>query len=499
MGDESKLSKEELAELREQLKNEASFEKNEASITDESDDKPEEISDNKIITITISEDMMKAYVRLSVPLGNATYVVPELMAELRKNRVISGIQTETIINMVNLGMYDEDILVAEGKDVTPGTEGYYEFLIDMEKKTSPDIREDGSADYASMTRLINVAKGDKIAIYHPAVQGQKGYNVCGAELLPKYAKELAPLRGKYIEKNDDNEYFATIDGKISRNDLNIEILNVYEINEDLDFTRGTIEFYGDMIVNGNVESGVVIRAGRNLTINGTVAGAKIYAGGDVILSQGIQGNDKGMISARGSIFADFIEHARVESKSDVHANYFMNSKITAMGKVIADGSRGLILGGDINGLRGVEARDIGNITEPVSFVHAGFSLSDYEHFSDLNKKEKEINDNLAKVIYEMSELLKIGRERGVNQKQKDRIFELKNLKDEANLSIEKIIAAKKELGEMMALSAGAYVAVRGTAYRNTTVSVGVAKLFIDSEESFIKFISKNDLIEKRAM
>lgn len=499
MGEEGRLSPEELAELRKQLKNEASSEKKESSISGDESKEAEEISDNKVITVSISEDMMKATVRLAMPRGNATYVVPEIMAELRNKRVISGIQTETVMNMVSLGVYEEDIVVAEGKDVVQGTEGYYEFLIDMEKKTSPDIREDGSADYASMTRLINVAKGDKIAIYHPAVQGQKGYNVCGGELLPKYAKDLTPLRGKHIERNDDNEYFATSDGKISRNDYNIEILDVYEINEDLDFTRGTIEFYGDMIVNGNVEAGVVIRAGRNLTINGTVGSAKIFAGGDVILSQGIQGNDKGMISARGSVFSDFVEHATIESKSDIHANYFMNSKISAAGKVIADGLRGLILGGEVHGLMGVEVKNIGNVSEPISLVHAGFSLSDYERFANLSKKEKEINDNLAKVILEMSELLRVGRERGINQEQKNRIFELKRIKDEANLDIDRIISDKKELGEMMAISAGAYVAVKGTVYRNTTISVGVAKLFIDKNESFTKFISKNDLIEKRAM
>lgn len=500
MEEGKKLSAERLAELRQQLKreSEALNQANQGKQGQNGETEPEK-NDSKIITVKIAEDKMSASVVLSVPLGNDTYNAAEIIGELRANKVVLGIQSAAIMDMVNLGMYEEETVVAVGKEVTPGEDGYYEFLVDMEVRTTPVIREDGTVDYSSVGKLTNIAEGDKFAIYHPAVQGTKGFNVCGAELLPKYAKELPALHGKYVRHNDEFEYFATRDGRISYANYNVEILDVYEINEDITLNFGNVEFYGDIIINGNVETGSVIRAGRNITINGTVANARISAGGDITLTRGIQGAGLGKVTTRGNIYAEFIEYAVVEAANNVYANYILDSKVTAGGKVCADGSKGAIIGGMTRGLMGVELKNAGTHIEQRTVIHAGFEEADYIKFNDLTREEKEVNASLATTVSELMELLKIGRERGVNASQKEHILELNQKRDEAYETLDIIADKKKELGEKMAKAANASIIVRGEANRNTVIAIDAANVVIQKTETYLKYICRNDMIVRKTI
>ena len=503
MAESNKLSPEELAKLREQLKKEAAniaapnpVSEDTATEGEEAPAKEEENTTSKIITVGISEDKMRATVRLSFPDMYEKYTVPEVIAALRANRVVLGIDSVAIDDMINLGHYEEDMVVAEGKEVVAGTDGYYEWLLDLEKRESPDIREDGTVDYTSMNKLANVGEGDRIAVYHPAIQGEKGFDVCGAERLPRIAKDQPQLRGKYLRFDPEtNEYFATISGKISRNGNAVEILSVHEVDDDINVNYGTVEFYGDIVVNGNVDSGAVIRAGRNVTINGTVSNGKVFAGGDIVLTKGVQAKSK--ISARGDIFADFIEYANIEAAGEIHANYIMNSQVKSSKKVFVDGKKGSVIGGFTHGLTGVEVRTSGNYNEPITELHAGFAEEDYGEYNVLVKREESLNNELAEIVSEMTELLKVSSERGATQAQKDRIYELNVKKDATYAQVDEIGKEKRELAARMAAGTNSYVEIRGDAYRNTTIGIDASKLVLHKEECCVRFVCKDDKIERR--
>ena len=444
----------------------------------------------------IADDKMSATVCLANPGDEEQYTVPEIIATLRANRVVLGLKTDIVVGMVSGGLYDEDITVAEGKESVAGIEGYYEWFIDLEKKDKPEINEDGSVDYTSMNKLVSISEGELIAKYHPAVQGEKGFDICGGERVPRIVKEQPKLRGKYIQYNEDTmEYTATLAGKISRNGFNIEILSVHEVDDDLDNTYGNIEFYGDIVVNGNVDTGATIRAGRNVTINGVVAGGRVFAGGDVVLAKGAKSKSK--VSARGDVFADFIEYATVDASGDIRANYIMNSEVRSSKKVLVDGSKASVVGGYTHGLSGVELRESGNYTEPRTELHAGFAPEDYQQFDILLKKETATNDELKEIIAEISDLLVDARDNGATPEKKDRIYELNVKKEAAYTTLDELGKEKKELVAKMEAGTNAYIEIKGDIYRNTRIYIDAAKLLIDKEESCVRFINKNDRIERR--
>ena len=74
---------------------------------------------------------MSATLTLADP-EDETYIVPELVGELRANKVVVGIKTEELIRMVNDRVYDTPVEVAAGKPLVPAKEGYFEFFFDIE-------------------------------------------------------------------------------------------------------------------------------------------------------------------------------------------------------------------------------------------------------------------------------------------------------------------------------------------------------------------------------
>lgn len=501
-----KLTPEQLAELREKIRNANPDRKKGAPVPEAVADQEYEraslsaAQSSKKIEVAVADDRMSAEITLADP-GDERYIVPELIGALRRNKVVVGIKTEELIKMVTEKIYETPVVVAEGKPLIPAQEGYYEYFFDTNEHKTPEIREDGSTDYSAVGRLENVKEGQLIARYHPAVQGKNGSDVLGHEMVAKIAKEKAVLRGQHIERNDEtNEYFAKLSGKISLKDNNVEILDVYEINEDITLIRKKVEFYGDLHINGDVENGVVIRAGRNIVINGTVGAATITAGGDIILQRGITGAGKGKVSARGNVFSDFIEHAKIEAGMDIYANSIINAEISTNGNVIVSGKQGSIIGGNTHGLRGIVANAAGSDSEVRTVLHAGFLKEDYTRFLQLEQKEKRLAISLEQLIDELTKTLKARAKAGsVNSAQRERILAINKKKESMYEELKDIRNDKEMISKKMAMGGNASIIIRGDVHRNVLISIDASRLAILSDETYVRFVCRNDEIQRRAV
>lgn len=358
--------------------------------------------------VRISEDRMEGYLYLAEPSEErSNYTVDELKELLMEEGVMDGYLEHRLKAMAKKGVYQREILVARGKPVIEGEDGHFElFFTPDEVMKSPTIRPDGSVDYTSVTMLQSVKAGDKLAVYHSAVAGEDGYNVLGRTLKCKVVKELRPLRGRSVRKDGD-EYFATNAGKIELKNGQIDIRSVHEIPGDVNTSNGgRLEFFGDIVIGGSVGTGCIIRAGRNLIVSGVVEGADIFAGGDIVLKRGIQGNSKGQVRCRGNLHANFIEQCEVSSESDINANYILNANISAGGKVIVNGVKGSIIGGRTSGLKGVDVCTVGNESEVPTIIHSGYEREVFDLYAAAVEKEKEIKEKLQDVLEKMTILIK---------------------------------------------------------------------------------------------
>ena len=276
MADTPQITLEELDEMLAQLNPNGTgpiSPHNEAKKTDESEN--EHCIKNGAY-IRLSDDKMMAWIYLNPPAeGEAFYT---------KSRIIEFMQEYGVVKGYHYSNIEREILVAKGSEPVDGINGYYEWKVDIAGHKSPSVREDGSVDYSAMSEITSVKEGDVIAVYHRAVPPKNGFNVLGKETVAKPAKDEIALRGRGISNEKDPDvYVATTTGKVEYKDHTVDIKNVYEIRGDVDLITGKIEFFGDIEISGNVESGVIIRASRNVMISGHVEAATIYAGGEVVI------------------------------------------------------------------------------------------------------------------------------------------------------------------------------------------------------------------------
>ena len=235
--------------------------------------------------LKVDEDEMAAWLYLMPPEPEVEYRKQDLIDYLNQKGVVEGLHQSNLSAIIKKKVYNREILVAKGREIQDGKDGYFEYLFTPEEYGVPKIREDGTVDYTNMSALQNVKAGDKVAVYHPAKQSVDGCTVLGNIMPGKLYHDLPPMRGKGIRREDE-AYYAQSDGKIEVKDGKIDIQNVHEISGDVDMIIGKVEFFGDIIIYGNVEEGVTIRAGRNIEIHGSTSLANLYAGGDIILSRG---------------------------------------------------------------------------------------------------------------------------------------------------------------------------------------------------------------------
>lgn len=446
--------------------------------------------------LKVDEDEMAAWLYLMPPEPDTEYTKQDLIDYLASQGVVEGLHQSNLSAMIRKQVYEREILVARGREVQDGANGFFEYLFKPEEYGAPKIREDGSVDYTNINALPNVKAGQKVAVYHQAVPSVDGCTVLGNVLSGKLYHDLPPMRGKGIRREDEF-YYAQMDGKIEVKDGKIDIQNVHEITGDVDMIIGKVEFFGDIIIHGNVEEGVVIRAGRNIEIHGSTSLANLHAGGDIILSRGIQGGNRSRVTARGNVFAEFIEHTTVEAGGTVQANVFMNSNIYAKDKVIATGRKGSIIGGYIDAVKGVEAVCAGNAVELKTIIHCGYEAQTHEKMLDIRKKETEIKTKIADLVDMMTEALREKRMRGAqtSQSTEKKLLDWDKLKDQYFVELDKIEGERTQLEEMVENSRGAEIKIDGNLYRGVVICINAEQLMIERNTCYMRYNAEKGVIE----
>lgn len=451
--------------------------------------------------IRVEEDAMTAWLYLYPPRKGQRYTSEDLKEYIRSQGVVYGLHESNIEAMVKKEIYHREVRVAAGRAAGKGEDGYYEYLFTPVKHRAPAIRPDGTVDYTSMSMLQNVSKDEEIAVYHPARQGETGYNVLGGEIKAKPVRELPPIKGRNIARLEDGiTYAAAVDGKVEVHSGRMDVQNTHEVAGDVTLITGKVEFYGDVIIKGSVESGVVIRAGRNIVIMGAVEGANMYAGGDIILARGINGGAKAKISARGNIFADFIENTNVSAGGNIHVNSILNSYVSADGMVILTGRKGFLIGGYTHGLKGVEAAGAGNPSEIKTVIHAGYDTATYEKYLKLHRRQQELQIELAEAVDEMSQLLKDRKNGRRNALEADeKLIRLNRKKDECFEQLDNMKHDREILTDAIESGKGASIKVKGTIHRGTIICLETVKMPLERNTSYMKYSVENGAIEGKVM
>ena len=150
-----------------------------------------------------TEDNMEAFLTLTPNSENQQYSVNSLIALLRSQNIVVGIDEEALKRMVEIPLYQHEVCVARGSEPINGRDGVITYNFNTEINQKPTIRQDGSVDYWSMHMVELVSAGQVIATYEEPTDPIDGINLSGARVPAKRGKPLPPLCGKGFSCSED--------------------------------------------------------------------------------------------------------------------------------------------------------------------------------------------------------------------------------------------------------------------------------------------------------
>lgn len=451
--------------------------------------------DIQAIRVQISEDAMAAYLTLLKPLPGEVYTVELLLGTLRQQGVVHGVREDILKKMIAERIFDVRIQVAFGTPVVDGQDGVYEYNFNQNPDKKPKIRDDGTVDYWSMNLIETVVEGQVIAIYKPAVQGTDGMNVRGIVIPAKPGKEQAPLKGRGFERSNDNlTYIASTDGKIEMVNNRININNFHEIFSNIDTLFGNIDFAGDVVIHGNVCSGMSVRAGGTLTVDGVVEGASLWAGKDIVLRGGVLGDSKAVVFARGDIYARFFEYAKVEALGMIQADAFLQCEVECKKNILLEGKRGIIIGGSAHAIEGIEVNEIGNESEIKSTIEVGIGESVYQEMNEIRQSLLELHGSIRKLEAGIQKFDEAGNTKDLAHKNDPRRIALIRALIRDN-SMEKVKKARlEELSGQEEAAREATVKINRAIYPGTLIVIGNVKNLVKEEQFAVEYVRRGDKI-----
>ncbi|WP_408070455.1 DUF342 domain-containing protein [Butyrivibrio sp. JL13D10] len=421
--------------------------------------------------IDITDDKMQCYFTLPVGGKGAAYTLEKVIKLLYNARVRRGVSRKAIEEMIEAKQFGKKVLVAQGKLPVDGTDAYYEYLIKLSEEILPDMSEGESADFSKVKVFDEVKLGDKIAVYHPATNGEDGFDVTGRLLKAKAGKGKPILKGQgFMLLGDKRTYVSSIAGvgRINNGEIRIDKTKVYD---SLINVREKVVYDGTIWVKGDVDN-VYIQAKGDVVVDGSVSCADIHAGGRVVVRKSIVGNvnDRTSISAGGIVAASHLDTTNIKCKGDLISNDCMNCNVSADGKVVMLGEKGLISGGVVTSLRGVETAVLGSKSIKDTVVRTGVTEElDYEYqslmrnisrlYQELKVYEQQrsklttFNDNTNKQALQLK--IKVNAESAIKEAE-----------------LEKLNARKKVIEAEMASVRDAKVLVSRLVFIGTSVKLG---------------------------
>ncbi|OBA01153.1 DUF342 domain-containing protein [Paenibacillus polymyxa] len=358
---------------------------------------------DQFLKVVVSPDKQSAYLEFAKREEGFACSVEEIERFLSNQKITYGLITDAIRTFA---ANPEDhffgkLLIAQGKPPIHGTDGKINLadIVTGEDAHKPLETVDGRVDYKELTRLRNVKRGQLIAERVDPLPGVPGIAVTGEEIPFLPGKEARFKVGKNVVIHPEGvAMYAAIDGLVTTTEKGkLNVFPVYEVNGDVDYSVGNIDFVGTVVIRGNVLTGFRVRAAGDIRVIGGVEGAEIEADGSVEISGGIIGYHKGFVKAAQNVKCSFIQDGNVIAGGDVLVSQsIMHSQIKASNNVICEGTKGLIVGGSVQAGKKVVARTIGNTMSTATNIEVGVLPELRDELTELRARLKQQTDSQDK-------------------------------------------------------------------------------------------------------
>lgn len=384
--------------------------------------------------IKVSPDKMQCeIIFLPSKNGGKRMTMSDIRGVIKENRITMGIDEELLEKLETTRIPEAPYVIAAGRKTENGEHGRIEYFFETESVGyKPKELEDGSLDYMNLNLFQVATKGMVLARIYPPTLGIDGYSVMGDVVRATPGKPVLSPVGKNVTLSEDGtEVTANVEGQIVFQNKKINVNPVLEIRGNVDNSTGNINFLGTVVVKGNILSGFSVTTSGDIECEGVVEGAFLTCDGDIWIKGGVQGMEKAILKAQGSVTAKFIENATVVAGVDVNADSIMRSNVKCSGSLNLQGRRGQIIGGSAKVLHMITASVIGSQLEASTEVQAGLDPDLYDEYTEKRAELARVKKEISQLSQIINTLAK-AREKGTLTEPKKAIL-VKSLQSKTHL------------------------------------------------------------------
>ncbi len=459
----------------------------------------EKIDTNAKVEITFNGKMTQAFITTYPDLITGSCPSPDMInQEIARQGISHGLIDVALIKIKNTKEIFIDELFAETRDAINGVDAEIVYKIYNPGPAKPKLLKDGSADFYNTNVIVNVRKGQVIIEKIPPTLGVPGITVKGKAIHALNGKNAKLPPGKNIEHTPDGlKAVAIIDGMLSTSRNRVSILPIFEVNGDVDFSTGNIEFLGNVVVKGNLKNGFTIKSGGDVHIYGIVEGGSIEADGNVFITIGIRGLKRTRIIAKGSVSTKFIENAFVRANVDIFADEaIMHSEIIAGNSVVLTKNKGLIVGGITRAALFIKCKNVGSSLATKTEFEIGVDPALKDEFLVVSCKYNEVKDSIKKSKQGIRILEETKERQGELSPSREKMLfdflcNLKKLVEKEEELRQEVIEFSEKLNQLK----DAFIEVEEVLNPGTEVHIGeYSKKFVNENYKVKIFLSSGDIV-----
>lgn len=342
---------------------------------------------------------LEATIKITKPKRGRDVTASQVLAICEEKGIVFGIRKKAINTIIQEKIYDQKVIVAKGKDAIHGVDASIRLSFNSEKKQAPETKstsenekeEVKSVDFKELDWIIDVAADEILATKIPAVEGTDGMDIFGKPIIAKVPKDINLTAGKNTYITEDGLYLKSkIDGQVNQKGKSISVEPILNIQGNVDYSTGNIDFLGTVIIKGDVVSGFSVKAGEDIYVEGLVEDCTLESQGKIVVNNGILGNEEFLhtIYAKEGVKAQFVQHMKIKTDGSLDVSkHILHSYVEVGEKVICTSGTGKIIGGEIKAQKGIECNIAGGPFEtPTKLI--------LDVYTEIVKEESEINKEM---------------------------------------------------------------------------------------------------------
>lgn len=357
-----------------------------------------------------------------------------------------------------------DAVLARGQAPRPGEPCRVGFTQPLEQ-TPGEIHRDGHIDFHERHLLHPVEVGQVIARLAPATAGESGCDVRGQD-LPATAGTGCRVRCGPGARIDGDVVVATRAGVLLQDGDRLDVVPLYVHKGDVNLRSGNLRGEGSIEVRGDVGAGFVVAATADVVVHGSVFEAKVEAGANVRVAQGVMGGST--VVANGELQCRHAVAATLSAGRDlVVADQILHCRARAEHILLTSG-RATAIGCELRARAGIVVGTAGN-ADGAGALLAAADLADARAALALLQGEAARSARSAARV----DAFRQSRIKGNRQAQRDH--------DQTETERLRLLARQREL-----LST-ATITVTGVAHAGVRIQFGEFGLVLDQPRTAVRF------------